>query len=349
MKRLLILFFCFVSLNIFPIPIDPTIARVKLTTTEVITQRQFQEKIEILENSYQRITTADERRQVLDSLIDEILVTQAADRDGVIVSTSEVNESIEQYKTELAMQLGMNRPLTEAELKNVITQQDTTWDKFLEQIEQKVKIEKYIQMKKGSYFENIPDPSVSEIEDFYESNKMEFISPDIVKIKQIMIVTKGLDSTKTQMAEEKANEIFRQIQSGTSFDRFLEVYLDDTSKTKVGGLSFDIWLRDDEGTEQGYGTAFFNTVFKMQEGDRSGLLKSNIGYHIVEVIEKIPLKILNLDDEVPPQNNFTVREYITNYIMNSKAQELFQQVATELIAEVRAQSEVQVYDQYLTW
>jgi parvulin-like peptidyl-prolyl isomerase len=349
MKKLFILVFSLVCFTVFSIPIDPTLARVKLTTSEVITQRQFRDKIEILENSYQRSTTEDERRQVLDSLIDEILVVQAADRDGILVSTSEVNESIEQYKTELAMQLGMNRPLTEDELKNIITQQESTWDEFLEQIEKKVKIEKYIQQEKGGIFDTIAEPGTDEIEDFYESNKMQFISPDIIKIKQIMIVTKGLDTSKTQMAEAKANDIYRQIQSGTSFDRFLEIYLDDTNKTKVGGLSFDIWLRDDQGTEQGYGTTFFNTVFKMSEGDRSALLKSNIGYHIVEIIEKIPLKILSLDDDVPPQNNFTVREYIGNYLMNMKAQELFQQVTEELIGEVRAQSEVQVFEQYLTW
>jgi parvulin-like peptidyl-prolyl isomerase len=349
MKKLLIFVFILLCFNIFSIPIDPTIARIKLTTTEVITQRQFQEKIEILENSYQTSTTVEERLQILDGLIDEILVVQAAERDGVIVSTSEINQSVEQYQTELAMQFGMNRPLTEDELKSVIVQQGSSWDEFIEQIEKKVIIEKYIQQKKGSYFESLEEPSNSEIEDFYESNKMEFISPDIVKFKQILIFTKDFDSTIAGLAEDKANQIYREIQAGSSFDRYLEVFLDDTNSTKVGGLSFDIWLRDDDNTKTYYGNSFFTEVFRMDEGERSGLMESNIGYHIVEIIEKIPLAVLGLDDDVPPQNTFTVREYIINLIMNSNAQELFESVTVELIEEVRAQSEVEIFEQYLTW
>ena len=142
---------------------------------------------------------------------------------------------------------------------------------------------------------------------------MEFISPDIVKFKQILILKTGLDSLLGQLAEEKANEIYREIQAGSSFDKYLEVYLDDDNSTKIGGLSFDIWLRDDASTEEGYGTDFFTAVFRLDEGERSGLLESNIGYHIVEIIEKIPLAILELDDEVPPQNIVTMWETLQEY------------------------------------
>ena len=349
MKKILILIFILICFNIFSIPIDPTLARVKLTTTEVITQRQFQEKIEVLENSIQAAITTEERLQILNGLIDELLILQAAERDDVEAYDSEIDESVEQYKTEIALQFGMNRPLTEDELKSVIVQQGSTWEEFIEQMKNRVTIEKYIQVEKGSYFENISEPENSVIQDFYESNKMEFISPDITKFKQILIITKSLNADMAEMAEDKANEIYREIQAGSSFDKYLEVYIDDADSTQVGGLSFDIWLRDDQDTQDFYGTTFFNTVFRMEEGDRSGLLESSVGFHIVEIIEKIPLAILGLDDEVPPQNNFTVREYIINVLMNNEMQTVFQNVTLDLIEEVRNQSEIEIFDQYLTW
>ena len=132
-------------------------------------------------------------------------------------------------------------------------------------------------------------------------------------------------------------------------EKYLEVFLDDDNSTKIGGLSFDIWLRDDISIEEGYGTAFFNAVFRMDEGERSGLLESNIGFHIVEIIEKIPLAILGLDDEVPPQNTFTVRDYIINLLINNEAQMVFETATVELLHEVRAQSEIEIFEQYLTW
>lgn len=292
---------CFVSLPLFS-EIDPVIAKIKLTKLEVVTQRQFRKQVEQLEIQLKRPFTSEQKRQLLDAFIGNKIILQAADRSKISVSQAETNRMLELYKQDLGMRSGLNRSLSSAELEKMLNQEGFSWDKLVKQVTDQIKMEKYVTQEKQEMFRSIAGPTESEILEYYESNRTHYpiVSPEMVSFKQIAILTKSLTAGEEGKAKRRADNIYRQLQNGVSFDKFLEVYLESGNSRKVGGLSFDTWRRDDVSQKLAYGKTYFDAVFKLKQGQRSRVLKSNAGYHIVEIIEKIEFKVLGLNDSIPP-------------------------------------------------
>ncbi len=87
----------------------------------------------------------------------------------------------------------------------------------------------------------------------------------------------------------------------------------------------------------------------MKVNESSGVLQSNIGYHIIRITEKIPFRLLGLDDPIPPQNASTVRQEISAQLMLKKQAEIYQQVVEELLAELKKKAEIKKFEDNLTW
>jgi len=328
--------------------IDPTVARVRLTKTEVITRKQLEAQIEKFQNASQAPLQADDKRQLLDNMVDTRLLLQAAERDNIRVAQAEIDAMVSLFKQQVALQSGLNPNMTDADFERILKNEDPklTWDKFIEQIAEQIKVRNYIQKDQYDLFQAVGTPTEEEIQDFYESNKTAFVSPEMVRFKQIVVRTQGLDEAEAAKARETAEKIFMELESGASFDKYQEVFLEG-SKTLIGGIVFDTWRRDDPRKPVEYGKGFFDTVFKLKEGSRSGVLKSNYGYHVVEVIEKFPFAVLGLDDKIPPQRAVNVREYISDGLLQSKNNEVFQQATQESVSKLKREAEIKIYEDNL--
>jgi parvulin-like peptidyl-prolyl isomerase len=328
--------------------IDPTVARLRLERVEVITKKQLESQIEKLEKAVRAPLSAEDKRQLLNNLIDTKLLLQAADRDNTRASQAEIDAMVALFKQQLALQGGLNPQMSDAEFERILKQQDAelTWDKFIEQITDQIKVRNYIQKDQFSLFQSVDKPTDQEIQDFYEGNKTSFVSPEMVRFKQIAIQTQGLSEKDAATAKKMADEIFQELESGASFDKYQEIYLEG-SRTLIGGIVFDTWRRDDTRKPIEYGKAFFDAVFKMKEGSRSQVLKSNYGYHVIEIIEKIPFMVLDLDDKIPPQRVLTVREYIADALLQSKNNEVFQKATEVVVAKIKEEAEIKIFEDNL--
>jgi parvulin-like peptidyl-prolyl isomerase len=87
----------------------------------------------------------------------------------------------------------------------------------------------------------------------------------------------------------------------------------------------------------------------MKVNESSGVLQSNIGYHIIRITEKIPFRLLALDDPIPPQNASTVRQEISAQLMLKKQADIYRQVVEELLAELQKKAEIRKFEDNLTW
>ncbi len=329
--------------------IDPTVARVKLTKVEVITQKQFRQQVEKLEEGLKQPLTREQRQQYLDALVDEKVLLQAADREHVRATQAEIDRTLEAYKQDFARQLGRaSRPLSDAELKELLRQQGTTYERFAEQVTNRITVEKLVTKEQKPLLDGVKDPTDSDIRDYYNSNRTRFVSPEMVRFKQILLLTAGLPPADADRARTKADEIYRAIQAGTPFDKFQEVYLDGIA-ARVGGLNFDIWRRDDENKRVTYGKTFFDALFEAKAGKLQGVLQSNAGYHIVEIIEQIPFTVLGLDDKIPPQNAMTVRDQITSVLRQTRRVEIVKKATDELTKKLRGEAEIRIEDSLLSW
>jgi peptidyl-prolyl cis-trans isomerase SurA len=328
--------------------IDPTIARVKLTKVEVITQRQFRQQVDKLEESMKKPLSTEQRRQYLDALIDEKVLLQAADREHIKATAAEIDRTMDMYKQDFARQLGRARALSDTEFKDLLQQQGTTYEKFAEQVTNKITIEKLVDKEQRPLIDSVKDPGEDEIRDYYNRYRTRFVSPDMLRFKQILLLTTGLSAADADRVKARADEIYRAIQSGTPFDRYQEVYIDGVN-ARVGGLNFDIWRRDDESKAVTYGRSFIDSVFDTKAGQVKGVLQSSVGYHIIQVIEQIPFAVLGLDDRIPPQNAMTVREQITGVLRQNRRLQVVKQATDDLIRKYRGESEIRIEEGLLSW
>lgn len=329
--------------------IDKPAATVRLEKQEVVTVKQLKQQVQALETRSRSTLSADERRKLLDLMVSEILINQAAAKDNIAVSEAEVNTRITLAKQSGGLSLNLNRELTDEEFRSVLEKSGLSWQEYADQLRKALIQQKYVMKQKRSLLENISPPSESDIIEFYESNKTLFVSPDMVRFKHIFIDTRQLSSQpEKDQAKTKIEKIARELQSGTPFEDLVIKYSEDKTSRYTGG-DFGYLRRDDAARKQLLGKDFFEAPFRMKDGEVSQTLRSNIGYHLIKVVERIPFKLLALDDKIPPQNAGTVRDEIRAQLLQRKQAEYFQRALNEVLDELKKKAEIKIFDQNLIW
>ena len=93
-------------------------AIVNLSRSEPITVKQLRTEVELRERGAGRALNADERRQILDIMINERLAIQAAERDRIAVSENEINQQFQQLRAGMVQAIG--RQPTDAEFATAV-------------------------------------------------------------------------------------------------------------------------------------------------------------------------------------------------------------------------------------
>ena len=329
--------------------IDKPVATVKLTKLEAITAKQFRQKVEDFEQRAKNTLSLDDRKKLLDLLIGEILIKQAAAQENVTITQAELNARLEQARKSGGQGMNLNRELSEAEFKGLIEQSGASWQEYLDQLQKALLQQKYVMQKKKAAFDGVGQPSEAEIVDFYESNKTVFVVPDMVRFKHVFIDTRNLEAkTEKEKARERAEQINLELRNGTPFDDLVVKYSDDKASRYKGG-DFGYLRRDDQARKQLLGKDFFEAPFKMKVGESSGVLSSSIGFHIIKITEKIPFRLLGLEDPIPPQNTGTVRQEISAQLTMRRQAEMYQQALTDLLNDLKKKAEIKKFEDNLTW
>jgi len=144
---------------------------------------------------------------------------------------------------------------------------------------------------------NIPGVNVSddEIKQYYNQHADQYKLPERVHVRHILVKTppaadgkvdqKALDAAKT-----KAEGLLKQIQSGGNFEELAKKNSDDPGSAAKGGElpTFQHGAMVPE---------FEQAAFALQnKGQLSGLVKSQFGYHIIQLIDKQPAHTKSLDE-----------------------------------------------------
>src|SRR5690554_6557513 len=140
------------------------VATVSLIRTTTITEQQLNQKYsEYLaeiraSGSKEEITPLD----VLNILVNDELVLQGAERDGYLISDSQIDQQVKQQKTYVEQQLG--RAISDAEFEAII-RNNYRMDlaTFKKKLKESSMVDQYVQGKMRNELENYEEPTEAQI------------------------------------------------------------------------------------------------------------------------------------------------------------------------------------------
>ncbi|MDA3957659.1 peptidylprolyl isomerase [Oceanispirochaeta sp.] len=342
-KKILISILLLISTGLFAQNsfVDKPVAIVKLTKTDVISQKKLAYNISLYEQQAGRALSKLEKEQVLQTLINQMLVYQAAERDNVTVSDEQV---LLAGMNQMMQQTGQQ--LTEVQFKQIIKEQSgMDYETYAQTVRDQLILEKYVSEKKRDFLRTSSMPGTDEVELFYRQNEEKFLNPEMVKFSHIFFSTRGTAAGDKSQKREQADEVYQQIVRGNAkFEEMVRKYSDDKASVVRDG---DIGNFIDRGEKNIsiFGRDFLNTLFDLEIGKMSDVLESSQGYHIVIVNQHHKKTFLDLDDPVTPVETTTVRQYISNIISYQKKQKAFQQAAETVVKELTEEAEVQTFQE----
>jgi len=320
-------------------------AIVNLTKSEPITVKQFRTEVERMEKTAGRALTQSERLQVLDVIINEKLVIQAAEKERVSVTENELNQQIQQFRSGMAQQIG--RQPTDAEFAQAVrSESGMELAAFREQLRRQLVIQKYLMTKKENVINSAKVPTDAEIRSQYNLLRAQFVRPETVRFSMIQ-VNYGPDAASRRKAKELADSLVKEIGSNPSkFDEVVARGQSPSSGFQAGDAGF---MPRNMDAQSVVGQEFINIAFNLKQGEISKLIEGTIGYQIIKVTENYAMKNLELDDIFQLGTRATVKEYIGQMLLAERQQAVIAQASQELISELRTGKTFQIFEKNLTW
>ncbi len=169
---------------------------------------------------------------------------------------------------------------------------------LLEDLRKRVIAETYLKKK----VEQDAKISDAEMKNFYEQNKERFKSGEEVRASHILVKT-----------EKEAQDIMAQLKKGAGFEELAKKYSQDSTAAKGGDLG---WF-----PRKAMVPEFEKAAFGLKEGELSGIVKTNFGFHIIKVTGKRPAGERSFDE---------VKDQIKANLLPAKQQEIVQKLREDL-------------------
>jgi hypothetical protein len=348
MKRFLIIAFLCAGLTGLYAQSDlQPAAIVRLTRSEPITVKQLRTEVERFEQTAGRALSSAERRQVLDMMINEKLAIQAAGRDRVTVSDSEIGQQMQQLRASQSQALG--RQISEAEFATMV-QTETKMDMaaFREQTGRQLLVQKYLMSKKQNIIQAVTEPQESDIQNLYNLSKAQLVRPETVRVSVIQVPF-GQNAADRTKALDLANQLSRDIGSNSAkFDEtVVRAQAPNAGYQAQVGAYIPLTTEAQQRLGQEFMTAAFNPALK--QGEVSRVITTPAAYIIFKVTESYSMKYLALDDLYELGTAVTVREYIRQGLGQQRIQEAIARASAELVTELRAGNSFQIFENNLNW
>jgi len=208
---------------------------------------------------------ADRQKNTLRDLVDQSLLVQRGKDMGVSVEP-EVIKRIDAIRIENKL------PTLEA-LEDAVRGQGLNFEDFKNNIRNTLLTQRVISSEVGSHI-NISDDEVSK---YYEAHKAEFVRPEQVALREIVVNTEGKKPEELPDLKKKAETALKRVQDGEDFGEIAKRLSDGSTKTQGGFLG--IYKRGELSKE------LEDKVFKMKRSELTEVMETKQGYLVLQVLE----------------------------------------------------------------
>ncbi|MEE1212493.1 MAG: peptidylprolyl isomerase [Treponema sp.] len=345
MKRFAIaLFTLLMSAAVFAQSDLQVLAVVKLNKNEPITVKQIKTRVEMYEKQRGASLSVDDRKKVLDALIQEKLVLQAAQKAGLTLTDSVVEKMFVQ---QLSAQL-VGRTVTQSELEQFVKQQtNLSLDEFMKQqigmsvaeyktyLKNQTLVQQYIFSQRENELKSVA-PTDDEIRSFYELNKSSFVWTDMMKLF-LVVVPKGEDA---EAARAKANDLYTKLKDKKMSVNQLTV---ESKKENSGFQSGEIIINKNTTSAQQLGISYTDLIslFGNEKDYLASVSEFDTHFQFYMVVKKYDAKMLGLSDVVQPDSTTTVYDYIRSTLGEQKVMQYYTVAAQEIAVGLDTEENVE--------
>lgn len=234
--------------------------------------------------------------ETLNQLISERIVKKETDKADIEVTDEEVEAEYQNMANQYNGVEGLQAAIAQANL----TEED-----LKEDIKSNIALEKLLKPQ--------VEASDEEIAAYYEENKDEFSQGEQVNASHILVEE-----------EKEAQDIVKKLEDGEDFAALAKEYsIDEGTKENGGELGF---FGRGEMVEE-----FDQVAFDLKKDEISEPIKSDFGYHIIEVHEKQDAKTISLDES---------KDKIKNILIETKMPETFSKWYSEKLEEYKVENKL---------
>jgi peptidyl-prolyl cis-trans isomerase SurA len=212
-----------------------------------------------------QINIEDHQKNTLRDLIDQSLLVQRAKDMGVSVEP-QVIKKLDQIRIQ-------NKLASMEDLEKAVASQGLNWEDFKNNIRSTLLTQSVISSEVGSHI-NVSDDEVAK---YYEAHKADFLRPEQVALREIVVSTEGKNPEDLPDLKKKAETALKRVKDGEDFAEIAKRFSDSTTKEQGGFLG--VYKRGELSKE------LEDTVFKMKKNDLTDILETKQGYLILQVLE----------------------------------------------------------------
>jgi peptidyl-prolyl cis-trans isomerase C len=216
------------------------------------------------------------RSRVLDELIERELLYQESVKAGVAVEKDSVQAQMDLLKERF--------PDKDVFL-SALTEMNMTENDLQRHIERGMSIRKYV----DEAFVQKAVVTDKAVEDFYKENPQAFTRPERVRARHIL---REVPSDASTEAVEKEQELLlslrARVEKGEDFGEMAKEHSSCPSSTQNGDLGF--FGRGEMVKE------FEDAAFSLEPGSVSDIVKTQFGFHLIQLVEKQPEGVVPLND-----------------------------------------------------
>jgi peptidyl-prolyl cis-trans isomerase SurA len=238
--------------------------------------------------------TTQLRLETLRTLIDQEIMLQKAEKEGLLASDGDVDAKLSELKA----------PYTKEEFEKLLVQRKMNLQEFRAQIRSELSVQKLFNKEIGSHI-SISD---AEVADTYNANKASFnLAENQVRLAQILVTptpdpgVHNLKNNKAQndeQAQAKIHMIQMRLRQGADFAAEAQKYSEDPKTAANGG---DYGFVPESALNQA-NPELRKAIMDMTPGQISPILHTADGYRILKVISKEPAGQRELSDPRVQEN-----------------------------------------------
>lgn len=127
--------------------------------------------------------------------------------------------------------------------------------------------------------EQAATPADADLRRMYSQNLDSFRTPERVKVRHILLKTEGKPASEEPKIRAKAEDLLKQIRGGADFAALAKKNSEDPGSAANGG-EYPGWVTRGQTVPE-----FEQAAFSLKPGQTSDLIKTQYGYHIIQVLQ----------------------------------------------------------------